>query len=216
LLYSNVTIDELDSVGYASQAFYKTWGYSNQRWKMFQKFIISKYFHFYRAFWRSHMCSLEQTPQLLVCPESCSSDTPFEECTCSVPKLLNNETTWQNIFPCVIISDPDRELFQDFFPDNALKELTYILTTAPVLEGEMLESASPADILFWVIHPAIERMFAAKRLPGVTDMGGLEFVKWPNALTKHDFLSYSYYSLKAGENAFHPDAYTCAVSLCLI
>ena len=31
----------------------------------------------------------------------------------------------------------------------------------------MIESASTADVLFWMIHPAIERLLAAKRLPEV-------------------------------------------------
>lgn len=30
----------------------------------------------------------------------------------------------------------------------------------------MVESASTADIMFWLTHPAIERMLSAKRLPG--------------------------------------------------
>ena len=33
-----------------------------------------------------------------------------------------------------------------------LKDLTYMLATSSIQEGEMIESASTADILFWLIH----------------------------------------------------------------
>lgn len=36
--------------------------------------------------------------------------------------------------------------------------------SAGVKEGEMLESASPSDPFFWMIHPILDRMTAAKRL----------------------------------------------------
>jgi hypothetical protein len=44
----------------------------------------------------------------------------------------------------------------------------------------MMESASPSDILFWVVHPAIDRLLSAKRLSAVTYMGdeSQEFMKW--------------------------------------
>ena len=38
---------------------------------------------------------------------------------------------------------------------NSQDMLTFIATN-PVMEGEMVESASTADVLFWVIHPVIE------------------------------------------------------------
>ena len=36
-----------------------------------------------------------------------------------------------------------------------------------LLHGDMIESSSPADIVFWLVHPALDRMLAAKRLPNV-------------------------------------------------
>ncbi len=48
----------------------------------------------------------------------------------------------------------------------------------PPPQGEMLHSGSPADVLFWMAHPIIERLLAAKRVSGVETMGGVRFVKW--------------------------------------
>jgi hypothetical protein len=33
--------------------------------------------------------------------------------------------------------------------------MVYMLSTMSSIEGEMLESSSPIDILFWVIHPTL-------------------------------------------------------------
>ena len=120
------------------------------------------------CFSRSHMCAVDGTPRLLVCPDSCAEGVPFSgniirkeikttmestysfkiilclyaqqyshiifprtqlfytysmlsliipfpllsysstECGCRVDKLVNNETTWQNLLPCVLGSPSDR------------------------------------------------------------------------------------------------------------
>ena len=95
-------------------------------------------------------------------------------------------------------SAENREFFERTMPDELLEDLTTMIATSSVLEGnqsdptllinhsfssssashrsdiiltlpvgEMIESASTADVLFWMIHPAIERLLAAKRLPEV-------------------------------------------------
>ena len=78
-------------------------------------------------------------------------------------------------------------------------------------EKEIVHSGSPSDIMFWIIHPVIERMLAAKRVSSVTKMGDKTFFKWgPEMDTdKANWLSYSYYNLAAGANKFHPEEYTC-------
>ena len=72
----------------------------------------------------------------------------------------------------------------------------------------MLESASPADILFWMIHPVIERLLAAKRVDGVDHFGTTEYTKWkdPNS---EEWLQYSFYSQAKGENPHYPEKYEC-------
>ena len=61
----------------------------------------------------------------------------------------------------------------------------------------MLEAASPADILFWMIHPAIERLLSAKRLSTVSLMGNIKTIpKWD--VTSEVWMSFSYYSQAEG------------------
>jgi hypothetical protein len=67
----------------------------------------------------------------------------------------------------------------------------------------MLEAASPADIMFWVIHPTIERILSAKRLGA--SFAGNEITRW----TEEEWYAYSYYSLEQDENAYWQEAYTC-------
>ena len=74
----------------------------------------------------------------------------------------------------------------------------------------MLESSSPIDILFWVIHPTIERLLSAKRLNGYVDYGGTPIYRWPVVDgSQETWYSFSYFSLDANENKYLPDAYTC-------
>ena len=110
-----------------------------------QSYILILYLH--RCI-RSHMCAVDGTPRLLVCPDRCAEGVPFAgppcglvskcycsmmcsltpalfafinssyspisssyysaECGCQVDKLVNNETTWQNLLPCVLGSPSDR------------------------------------------------------------------------------------------------------------
>ena len=93
-------------------------------------------------------------------------------------------------------------------PTELVKDLVTMIATVPVAEGDMLESASPADILFWVIHPTIERLLQAKRLNTVSQIGNTSFTKWSKP-QQETWLQYSFYDLKEGENAFHPGNYTC-------
>ena len=75
----------------------------------------------------------------------------------------------------------------------------------------MIESASTADIMFWLTHPVIERMLSAKRLPDVTLMGTQEFSKWstPDG-SDETWLEYSYYTFEKGMNPGFPDiGYRC-------
>ena len=203
-----IDLDDVTPYGYDDKSW--KWGYDTPRRDMFEKAVMGEYFHIYRSFWRSHMCAVDDTPNLLVCPDECDLDVPFEECTCTVPTLLSGETTWENLFPCVLNSETNQNAFNAIYPTEMIKDMVTFMATTPLLEGEMIESASTADIMFWLIHPCIERMVSAKRLPGVTSMGGTDFSKWDDvAGNNQTFLEYSYYTLLEGENAYYPDAYTC-------
>jgi hypothetical protein len=186
-----------------------SYGLIAPRRKMIEKQIFGEYFHIYRTLWRSHMCALDNTPNLLQCPESCDISVSVTECKCEVPGIANSTEIWKNIYPCVL-SSKSREQFEVFFPEEMIKDVVVMVATSSLVEGEMLEAASPADPTFWVIHPTIDRLLSAKRLTTITDMNGVEFQKWASVDgSGEEWLSYSYYTQDAGENLYFPDAYTC-------
>lgn len=52
-------------------------------------------------------------------------------------------------------------------PPELLEDMVNMIARNSLLHGDMIESSSPADIIFWLVHPALDRMLAAKRLPNV-------------------------------------------------
>ncbi len=153
LMDTNLTDDEIITAGYNPPQFHNKWGQSAPRRAMYERAIVGEFFHIYRSLWRSHMCTAGPISQLLVCPEICDSNTPFEDCKCGIPSLHSGETEWMDVFQCLFNNDANREYFKSTMPEEMLKDLVYVFATTSVKEGEMLESASPADILFWMIHP---------------------------------------------------------------
>jgi hypothetical protein len=187
------------------------YGLTAPRRNMFEKSVMGEYFHIYRAFWRSHICANDSTPALLECPEECDAATQsIDDCSCGVNALLTDgRTTWENIYPCVLV-DEKRAIFDAVMPEELLEDMVTFMATSSVLHGDMIESSSPADIIFWLIHPSIERMLAAKRLPTVTAMGNTEFTKWDVVDGSNEtWLEYSPYTFEAGENGYYTDGYTC-------
>ena len=204
ILYANITDEEILAKGFEVKKV-RRFG-DPPRKRMLDRIVMGEYFHIYRSLWRSHMCSRDSTPQLLRCPEKCNQDMPMEKCACSVPGLKEGTVDWRDSYHCVI-NDDKRPYFDAFFPEEILRELVVYVGTTPLVEGDMLEAASPADIMFWMIHPAIERMLAAKRLPTVKKFADLPLSKW--GPDEEKWLAYSYYTQAAGENPTYPQAYTC-------
>lgn len=68
-----------------------------------------------------------------------------------------------------------------------------------IFPGDALESASPADPSFWVIHPTLERLFQAKLFSG-----GFEDATWPDD-SQADFVCTGNYCSDAetGERGYH-------------
>lgn len=185
-------------------------GTKDTRGVMFEKSVMGEYFRIYRAFWRSHMCSVGSIPALLECPEYCDPDTPFDDCRCTVPMLESGEISWEDIYGCVLNSQK-QAMFNAVMPTELLEDMVTFLATASIQHGDMIESSSPADIVFWVVHPGIDRMLSAKRLPGVTDMGGTPFYKWTVVDGSNEtWLEWSYYTFEAGVNQQYPEGNTCA------
>jgi len=140
------------------------------------------------------------------CPKECAQDTPVEECACTVPGLVEGTTDWEDVLSCVINANR-LVFFQAFWPRDMLRDLVIFVATTPLVEGEMLEAASPADIMFWMIHPAVERLLAAKRVTTKTVMGNQKVTEWRGQ--EEEWMAFSYYSQAAGENPTYPEAYTC-------
>lgn len=207
ILDANMTAEEVKALGFEPSHW--EYGYEAPRRKMLERNFVGEYFHIYRSLWRSHMCSRDATPNLLKCPESCSDDMSVEECQCKVDGLDDGTTDWENVYYCVLAGQ-NQEQFNKLMPKQLIIDMVTLVSTASVVEGEMLESASPADITFWVIHPTIDRLLTAKRLTTVTSMGTVDFAKWASVDGLEEaWLSYSYYSLEENENEYYTDAYTC-------
>ena len=203
LLDATMTPEEIMSHGFSIDEW--TWGTSAPRRAILETKVMGEYFHIYRSLWRSHMCAVDGTPNLLVCPDSCDDSVDPIECKCQVETLVNGTTTWENIYGCVL-SEHNQALFEKVFPTSFIEDMVILAATMPSVEGEMLESASPADILFWVIHPTIERVLAAKRLGASFAQQSVE----PWSETDDQWYSYSYYSLAENENSYWPEEYTCS------
>jgi hypothetical protein len=197
LLDAEMTTDEILSHGFSLDEW--TW---DTRRELFETKVMGEYFHIYRSLWRSHMCAADGTPNLLVCPDSCEDSMDTTECKCQVESLVNGSMEWDNIYGCVL-SEHNQAIFDKIFPTEFIQDMVLLVATMPVVEGEMLEAASPADILFWVIHPTIERILSAKRLGA--GFAGNEITRW----TEEEWYAYSYYSLEENENVYWPEAYTC-------
>jgi hypothetical protein len=130
VLDANMTDAETLALGYD----HWKWGNIAPRRVMVETAVMGEYFHIYRSFWRSHMCALDGQPNYLKCPDSCSDDTPYEECTCQVDALVSGETTWQNLFPCLLNSQSNRDFFNATMPEELLSDLVYMLATSSVHE----------------------------------------------------------------------------------
>ncbi len=204
LLDAVMTPEEIMSHGYTMDEW--EWGTQGPRRTMLENMVMGEYFHVYKSLWRSHMCSRDGTPNLLVCPENCEEG---EECNCQVESLVNGTTDWENVYNC-ILSGHSQQVFNKIFPEEFIIDMVYMLSTMSSIEGEMLESSSPIDILFWVIHPTIERLLAAKRVDAYVDFGGTPIYRWPTIDgSEETWYSFSYFSLEENENAYWPEKYTC-------
>ena len=212
LLESPVTEADIVSLGY--KAVNWEWGYESPRRMMLHKIIYGEYFHIYRMLWRSHICSRNQTRQLLQCPDCTGADgnppIPKEQCVCTVPGLDDGTTDWLDVYGCVVNSNK-KAMFSTFFPQDFLQELTVMIATTTIQEGDMLESASPADVTFWLIHPTIERQLAAKRLKDSSiTFGNVPFNRWPTIDgSEETWLEASTYNFEAGTNAGYPEGNHC-------
>jgi hypothetical protein len=207
LLDAEMTPEEIMSHGYSMDEW--EWGTKGARRTMLENMVMGEYFHVYKSLWRSHMCSRDGTPNLLVCPDNCDENSSPDDCKCQVEALVNGTTDWENVYAC-ILSGHSQMVFNKIFPEEFIIDMVYMLSTMSSIEGEMLESSSPIDILFWVIHPTIERLLSAKRVNAYVDYGGSQIYRWATQDgSEETWYSFSYFSLEENENKYWTESYTC-------
>ena len=182
----------------------------------FKDVIIGEYFHFYRMLYRSHTCS--NYFQMLQCDMNCKEGD--SECTCSLKGLSQGKYTYADVAPCIVsTTNSAYYVITELWPKEMLQDFINMVSDYPVYEGDMLESASPADPLFWVIHPTIERVLQLK-LQDYSDvppeyqqgkLGNTKFQSFDKSKESvWEWLDYSKYTFGIGENTVFPsEAYKC-------
>jgi hypothetical protein len=194
-----VTLDEIDENILRDYGVDPLWHSDDPTVETFTlKQLVSKgfhleYFHIYRMLWRSQTCAKDGKPFALECPESCDADTPQEECLCQCKGVGTDSFDWENLEPCMYASNTSKMMFQSTVPEEIRKDMVTTICSAGVKEGEQLESASPLDPIFWMIHPILDRLLTAKRLSGTSNLpfGGFGSLE---PFQNEDWLEYSYYT----------------------
>jgi len=120
--------------------------------------LISK-LHFYwtKNLWRSNKLEF---------PEYCSSDTPQHQCkgVCDGMEEAIRAGTGGAYIDTFGDSDVI-EAIKDLSTEDQITVITSMCESGLAI-GDQMESASPADISFWPIHPNLERIWMIKKLSG--------------------------------------------------
>jgi hypothetical protein len=115
-------------------------------------------------------------------------------CTCKgIDGGANKDFDWENLEPCMYASDTAEKIFKAVIPTKLRQDIITMMCSTGVKEGEQLESASPGDPIFWMIHPILDRMLTAKRLAGSTAMTFGTYGRY-YAFKDTSWLDYSYYT----------------------
>uniref|UniRef100_A0A6V1P2Y2 Tyrosinase copper-binding domain-containing protein n=1 Tax=Heterosigma akashiwo TaxID=2829 RepID=A0A6V1P2Y2_HETAK len=95
------------------------------------------------------------------CPDFCPPSASMDECKCScgpedeLMRRLEDPETFDFFYQQATAGGKlDTEL-----TEAEKKTLISVMCSAGTAIGDQLESASPADVIFWPIHPTIERLF---------------------------------------------------------
>jgi hypothetical protein len=124
-----------------------------------QKEICSKWVFYMKEFYRYNFltpksdCVVEDTLEESTCGYECSTDA-YEPMVLNLKNKINNFVSSQMQESS---SNPGWTAWKDFIcTGNGHK----------MFSGDHLESASPADPSFWVIHPTLERLLHVKLMAG--------------------------------------------------
>ena len=169
--------------------------------ELFREKMHLEFFHMYRMLWRSQTCARDGQALNLECPESCDLDTDQSDCLCTCTGALDDsgdaaaDFDWENIEPCLYASNKTQELMHTILSKDMRESMTRMVCTAGAKEGQQLESASPLDIVFWMIHPVLDRLATAKRLAtGGAKIKFGEGMGHVAGFATEDWTEYSYYS----------------------
>ena len=88
------------------------------------------------------------------CPESCSADTPLDECKCTCdPEEIMNSSARSVVDNAIHLNGNE----------TVMRLLEYMCSNNVVM-GDHASSSSPNDPSFWPMHPAVERYAQLMRL----------------------------------------------------
>jgi hypothetical protein len=167
---------------------------------MVQKYVHMEYFHIYRTLYRSQTCALDGLPGALTCPESCNDEDEVQnsDCVCTCKGIdsdgtVTDEFDWKNLEPCIHGSGTSEILMSNTLSESVRKELVTSICTSGVKEGEMVESSSTLDPMFFMIHPVLDRLLAAKRLSAVSNINFGSYGQ-VQPFSSEDWLDMSYYN----------------------
>jgi len=95
------------------------------------------------------------------CPDFCSSDTAMDDCKCTcgtdaeLTTKLEDPSTLTFFFHQVTAGGKGKGVYNN----EQKRAIIQIMCSAGTAIGDQLESASPADVIFWVMHPTMERLY---------------------------------------------------------
>jgi len=115
---------------------------------------------------------------LAQCPEYCPMETPQDECKCTcgpdIMEKLDDPDTRTTYIKAALTSNGKFGDGEHPYTVEQVKMSIKTVCEAGTLIGDQLESASPADPLFWPMHPTVERLLFWKFLKG-----GFDNYDWP-------------------------------------
>jgi len=93
------------------------------------------------------------------CPEKCEIDTPPEECRCTCGEDLMEKLEDPELFDAYFeAASAGSKKLTGTYDLATQKKMIQIICEAGTYSGDQLESASPADVIFWPMHPTVERL----------------------------------------------------------
>jgi len=111
----------------------------------------------------------------VVCPEYCAPTTPKEQCKCVCPqKDIDKIAADKELFNLYATATLGGAI-TNAYDDEALQKGIQVICDSGFLIGDQEESSAPADPLFWVIYPTVERLYKWKLLNG-----GFQDSTWPD------------------------------------